>query len=58
MAGSWNVEETKALITIWGQENVQSQLDMVHRNCDVYRHIAMELQDVGYVKMSLLGMKS
>ena len=27
MAGSWNVEETKALIAIWGQENVQSQLE-------------------------------
>ena len=51
MAGSWNVEETKALIAIWGQENVQSQLDRVHRNRDVYQRIAMELEDNGYVKM-------
>lgn len=50
MAGSWNVEETKALIAIWGQENVQSQLDRVHRNRDVYQRIAMELEDTGYVK--------
>ena len=50
MAGSWNVEETKALIAIWGQENVQSQLDRVHRNRDVYQRIAMELEDNGYVK--------
>ena len=35
MAGSWNVEQTKALIAIWGQENVQSQLDRAHRNRDV-----------------------
>ena len=50
MAGSWNVEETKALIAIWGQENVQSQLDRIHRNRDVYQRIAMELEDAGYVK--------
>ena len=50
MAGSWNVEETKALIAIWGQENVQSQLDRAHRNRDVYKRIAMELEDIGYVK--------
>ena len=50
MVGSWNIEETKALIAIWGQENVQSQLERVYRNCDVYQHIAMELEDNGYVK--------
>ena len=50
MAGSWNVEETKALIAIWGQENVQSQLEKIHRNRDVYQRIAMELEDNGYVK--------
>ena len=50
MAGSWNVEETKALIAIWGQENVQSQLDRAHRNRDVYQRIAMELEDIGDVK--------
>ena len=50
MAGSWNVEETKALIAIWGQENVQSQLQTVHRNRDVYQRIAMELEENGYVK--------
>ena len=51
MAGSWNVEETKALIAIWGQENVQSQLQTVHRNRDVYQRIAMELEENGYVKI-------
>ena len=50
MAGSWNVEETKALIAIWGEENVQSQLDRAHSNRDVYQRIAMELEDIGYVK--------
>ena len=52
MAGSWNVEEIKALIAIWEQENVQSQLQMVHRNCmhDVYQHITMGLEENGNVK--------
>ena len=50
MAGSWSVEETKALIAIWGQENVQRQLDGVHRNREVYQRIAMELEDEGYAK--------
>ena len=27
MAAGWSAEETRALITVWGQENVQSQLD-------------------------------
>ena len=58
MAGSWNIEETKALIAIWGQENVQSQLDRVHKNCDVYQHIAMELQDAGYVIKRLFRAQS
>ena len=50
MAGSWNVEETKVLIAIWGQENVQSQIDRVHRNHDSYQCITMKLEDAGYVK--------
>jgi len=48
MAGSWSVEETKALIAIWGQENVQHQLDGVYRNRDIYQRIAMELDNKGY----------
>jgi len=39
MAGRWSVEETKALIAMWGQENVQNQLERIHRNCDVYQRI-------------------
>jgi len=35
MAGSWSVEETQALIAIWSQENIQRQLDRVHRNRDI-----------------------
>ena len=40
----WSVEETKA------QEHVQSQLDRVHRNRDIYERVTMELEDSGYIK--------
>jgi len=50
MAGSWSVEETKALIAVWGQESVQNQLERVHRNRDVYQRISMELEEYGYEK--------
>ena len=32
MAGGWNSEATKALLGIWGDSSVQSQLDGVVRN--------------------------
>ena len=32
MVSSWNVEEREALITIWGTENFQSQMERVQRS--------------------------
>ena len=29
MAAGWSAEATRALITIWGEENIQEQLDNV-----------------------------
>ena len=29
MAGSWRNEETQTLISIWGEESIQSKLDRV-----------------------------
>jgi len=56
MAGTWSVEETKALIVVWGQESILSKLDRVHRNRDMYvsKHCNRPLeqwlhQDVGAV---------
>ena len=46
----WTLEETKALIAVWGQANVQSQLDSVVRNRTIYQHIAKELADLGLNK--------
>ena len=50
MAGSWNTEETRTLISIWGEESIQSKLDKEHRNRDVFERIAREMSDVGYEK--------
>ena len=50
MAGSWNTEETRTLISIWGEESIQSKLDKAHRNRDVFERIAREMSDVGYEK--------
>ena len=46
----WTLEETKALIVVWGQANVESQLDSVVRNRTIYQRIAKELADLGLNK--------
>ena len=48
MATGWSYDNTKALITICGQEDVQQQLGGVQRNRIVYqRSIASELRKIG-----------
>jgi len=49
MAGAdWTVEETRTLISIWGQSHVQAQLDKVARNRPIYEAIAREHEDARY----------
>ena len=49
MAGAdWTAEETRTLISIWGQSQVQAQLDGVTRNRHIYEAIAREHVDAGY----------
>ena len=48
MAAGWSVEETKALVGIWGVQDVQSQLDGVSRNRCVFEKIATAMEDVGF----------
>ncbi len=36
MAAGWSAEETKALVRIWGEGDIQSQLDGVARNLSVF----------------------
>ena len=39
MAAGWNAQETRVLVSIWGEADVQSQLDGVVRNKVVYEKI-------------------
>ena len=50
MAAGWNYDDTKALISIWGQEEVQRELDGVARNKVVYERVSSELRKVGVDK--------
>ena len=43
MAASWTVEETRTLISVWGQANVHSDLDGVQRNRKNYEAISNEI---------------
>ena len=46
MATGWTYDQTKALISIWGQEDVQRELDGVIRNRTIYENVASELRKV------------
>ena len=43
MASGWTYEQTRALISIWGQEDVQRELDGVARNRIIYQRMSSEL---------------
>ena len=50
MSGGWTHAETRALTGIWGESNVQQQLDKVRRNRDIYERISRELSKQGWTK--------
>ena len=47
MAGGWTAEMTPALVSVWGQANVQSELDGVVRNRTIFERISRELKEMG-----------
>ena len=44
----WTEEETRALVGVWGAEDVQSQLDEVTREEAIFEKIASSLANHGY----------
>ena len=52
MSGPWNVEETNALLDVWGADSVQSQLDGICKNKMIYQQVVIMMSDWG---MSVLG---
>ena len=49
MAG-WSAEETRALVSVWGEANIQSELDGVTRYRTVFERIAKEMAELGFEK--------
>ena len=45
---AWTREETLKLIELWGDSEIQAQLDGCKRNQGVFLKIAEELKEVGY----------
>ena len=50
MAAGWTFGATKALVSVWGQESVQNELDGVARNRTIYERISRELMAKGFEK--------
>lgn len=47
-SGVWDKQETRKLIEIWGEDNIQSQLEGCHRNKEVYQRIARKMGEEGF----------
>ena len=47
-SAGWSHDATRALISTWGESNVQEKLDGVKRNKDIYQDISRQLQTLGY----------
>ena len=45
----WTAEETRTLISLWGQPHVQAQQDRVARNSPIYEAIGCEHTDAGMI---------
>ena len=50
MAAGWSQEETQALIGVWGETDVQRQLDGVAKNRTIYESISVQLRNLSYEK--------
>ncbi|XP_033126392.1 trihelix transcription factor ASIL1-like, partial [Anneissia japonica] len=45
---NWTDGATRALINIWGEDNIQQGLDGTRRNASTYAEIAKKLKECGY----------
>ena len=49
-AAGWTNDETRVLIGVWSEAEIQSQLDGVSRNRVIDEGISAKLRDLGYQK--------
>ena len=54
----WTEEETRALVGVWGAEDVQSQLDMVGRNKAIFEKIASSLDRKPWVPSNMAAVQN
>ena len=45
---SWSDNEVRALISIWGEDNIQEELDGAVRNQVIFNNIATKMHERGY----------
>ena len=45
---SWSDNEVRALISIWGEDNIQEELDGAVRNQVIFNNIATKMCERGY----------
>ena len=45
---AWSDNEVAALVAIWGDEDIQEQLDGATRNKSIFETISKKLQESGY----------
>ena len=48
MAAEWTTEETRVLLKVWGDADIQSRFDGVVRNRHIYERIAENMKKLGY----------
>ena len=44
----WTTEETRVLLRVWGDADIQSKFDGVVRNRHIYEKIAERMKNLGY----------
>ena len=53
MSQNWSDEETLKLIAIWGENDIQAQINMCKRNSHIYEKIASEMKDAGFDRTAM-----
>ena len=48
MASTWGKNKILKLIEVWGEDNIQEQLEGYHRNREVYMRIASRMSNCGF----------
>jgi len=45
---TWSENETKALLSVWGREEIMEMLNNTHKKAEIYEKISKEMSVLGY----------